>query len=72
MITRAKEAKGTKDANLTEEEKIEKKQRELVPGGKLKWGRDGFWSSKAQIRASTPKNGDLNHRSSVAVEKINH
>ena len=39
MLTRSKEAKGTEDANLTEEEKIEKEQEELVPlltGGKLK------------------------------------
>ncbi|XWS29305.1 hypothetical protein CRYUN_Cryun24cG0017600 [Craigia yunnanensis] len=39
MLTRSKEAKRTEDANLTEEEKIEKEQGELVPlltGGKLK------------------------------------
>ncbi|XWS45401.1 hypothetical protein CRYUN_Cryun15aG0133400 [Craigia yunnanensis] len=41
MLTRSKEgeAEKTEDANLTEEEKIEKEQRELVPlltGGKLK------------------------------------
>ncbi|KAK6237484.1 hypothetical protein QUC31_002953 [Theobroma cacao] len=39
MLTRSKEAEKTEDVNLTEEEKIEKEQRELVPlltGGKLK------------------------------------
>ncbi|EOX91123.1 Chromatin remodeling 1 isoform 4 [Theobroma cacao] len=39
MLTRSKENEKTEDVNLTEEEKIEKEQRELVPlltGGKLK------------------------------------
>ncbi|KAJ4843830.1 ATP-dependent DNA helicase ddm1 [Turnera subulata] len=39
MLTRSKEAEGTDDKNLTEDEKVEKEQRELVPlltGGKLK------------------------------------
>ncbi|XP_043814167.1 ATP-dependent DNA helicase DDM1 isoform X2 [Manihot esculenta] len=39
MLTRSKEAEKTEDGNLTEEERLEKEQRELVPlltGGKLK------------------------------------
>ncbi|XP_022136852.1 ATP-dependent DNA helicase DDM1 [Momordica charantia] len=39
MLTRSKEGKQDEDVNLTEEERIEKEQRELVPlltGGKLK------------------------------------
>ncbi|KAI4381702.1 hypothetical protein MLD38_007754 [Melastoma candidum] len=39
MLTRSKENANTKDANLTEDERIEKEQKELVPlltGGKLK------------------------------------
>ncbi|XVF62019.1 hypothetical protein PTKIN_Ptkin08bG0183000 [Pterospermum kingtungense] len=39
MLTRSREAKGIEDENLTEEEKIQKEQRELVPlltGGNLK------------------------------------
>ncbi|XP_011025768.1 PREDICTED: ATP-dependent DNA helicase DDM1-like [Populus euphratica] len=39
MLTRSKEVENTEDANLTEEERVEKEQRELVPlltGGRLK------------------------------------
>ncbi|XP_065873619.1 ATP-dependent DNA helicase DDM1 isoform X2 [Euphorbia lathyris] len=39
MLTRSKEVENAEDANLTEEEKLDKEQRELVPlltGGKLK------------------------------------
>lgn len=39
MLTRSKEGEQDEDVNLTEEERIEKEQRELVPlltGGKLK------------------------------------
>ncbi|WCJ38863.1 chromatin remodeling 1 [Euphorbia peplus] len=39
MLTRSKEEENAEDANLTEEQKLEKEQRELVPlltGGKLK------------------------------------
>ena len=39
MLTRSKEVENTEDANLNEEERLEKEQRELVPlltGGRLK------------------------------------
>ena len=39
MLTRSQEAKKVDDVNLTEEERVEKEQKELVPlltGGKLK------------------------------------
>ncbi|TKY70376.1 ATP-dependent DNA helicase DDM1 [Spatholobus suberectus] len=39
MLTRSKESEGTEDMNMTEEERVEKEQKELMPlltGGKLK------------------------------------